>query len=95
MKYQAEILLLKNKFRLMKGTIRHGWQGIIGIVAVGSIFFYQFFFVIAKAGYGTAASSEGVFYALLFVVAINLYRVFINQSPVFRIEAASDRKSVV
>ncbi|MBQ6292981.1 MAG: hypothetical protein IJK77_03790 [Lachnospiraceae bacterium] len=89
MKYQAEILLLKNKFRLMKGTIRHGWQGIIGIVAVGSIFFYQFFFVIAKAGYGTAASSEGVFYALLFVVAINLYRVFINQSPVFRIEAAS------
>ena len=26
---------------------------------------------------------------MLFVVAINLYRVFINQSPVFRIEAAS------
>lgn len=89
MKVQAEILLLKNKLRLMRGTIRHAWQGLIGIVAVGGVLLYQFFFVIAKAGYGIGATARGVFYTLLLVAVINLFRVFLNQTPVFRIEAAS------
>ena len=45
MKCQAEILLLKNKLRLMKGTIRHTWQGLIGILVVCGVLVYQFFFV--------------------------------------------------
>lgn len=89
MKVQAEILLLKNKLRLVKGTIRHTWQGLIGVVAVGGVLLYQFFFVIAKAGYGTSATARGVFYTLLLVAVVNLFRVFLNQTPVFRIEAAS------
>ncbi|MBQ9299630.1 MAG: hypothetical protein IJ214_03890, partial [Clostridia bacterium] len=89
MRYQAEILLLKNKIRLLKGTIRHMWQGLIGIIAVGGVLLYQFFFVIAKAGYGTGATERGVFYTLLLVAAAGLFRVFVNQTPVFRIEAAS------
>lgn len=89
MKYQAERLLLKNKLRLLKGTLRHAWQGLIGIIAVGGVLLYQFFFVIAKAGYGTSATARGVFYTLLLVAVVNLFRVFLNQTPVFRIEAAS------
>lgn len=89
MKVQAEILLLKNKLRLMKGTIRHTWQGLIGVIVVGGVLLYQFFFVIAKAGYGIGATARGVFYTLLFVAVVNLFRVFLNQTPVFRIEAAS------
>jgi|GEM_PF-2204594 len=89
MKYQAEILLLKNKLRLMRGTLRHAWQGLIGILAVGGMLLYQFFFGIAKVGYGKSATPRGVFYTLLLVAAINLFRVFFNQTPVFRIEAAS------
>lgn len=89
MKYQAEILLLKNNFRLMKGTIRHTWQGLIGVVIVAGVLLYQFFFVIAKAGYGTGATERGVFYTLLLVAVINLFRVFLNQTPVFRVEAAT------
>ena len=89
MKCQAEILLLKNKLRLMKGTIRHTWQGLIEILVVGGVLVYRFFFVIAKAEYGTGATARGVFYTLLFVAVINLFRVFLNQTPVFRVEAAS------
>ena len=89
MKNQAEILLLKNKLRLMKGTIRHTWQGIISVVIVGGVLLYQFFFVIAQAGYGTGATERGVFYTLLLVAAINSFRVFLNQTPAFRVEAAS------
>lgn len=89
MKNQAEILLLKNKLRLMKGTIRHTWQGIISVVIVGGVLLYQFFFVIAQAGYGTGATERGVFYSLLLVAAINSFRVFLNQTPAFRVEAAS------
>ena len=73
----------------MKGTIRHTWQGLIGVVIVGGVLLYQFFFVIAKAGYGTGATARGIFYTLLLVAVINLFRVFLNQTPVFRIEAAS------
>ena len=58
MKYQAEILFLKNKLRLVKGTIRHIWQGLIGIICVGGVLLYQFFFVIAKAGYGTRVTES-------------------------------------
>ena len=89
MKNKAEILLLKNKLRLMKGTIRHTWQGIISVVIVGGVLMYQFFFVIAQAGYGTGATERGVFYTLLLVAAINSFRVFLNQTPAFRVEAAS------
>jgi len=89
MKYQAEILLIKNYLRRIKGTIRHTWQGLIGVAAVGGVLLYQFFFVIAKAGYGTGATERGVFYTLLLVAAVNSFRVFLNQTPVFRIEAAS------
>ena len=89
MKCQAEILLLKNKLRLMKGTIRHTWQGLIGILVVGGVLVYQFFFVMEKARYGTGATARGVFYTLLCVAVINLFRVFLNQTPVFRVEAAS------
>lgn len=89
MKHQAEILLLKNKIRLMKGTIRHTWQGLVGVAVVGGVLLYQFFFVIAKAGYGTGATERGVFYTFLLVAAVNVFRVILNQTPVFRIEAAS------
>lgn len=89
MKYQAEVLLLKNKIRLLKGTIRHTWQGIVAVIAVGGIFLYQFFFVIVKVGYGIGATEKGIFYTMLFVAAVNLVRVFLNKTPVFRIEAAS------
>jgi hypothetical protein len=84
MKNQAEILLLKNKLRLMKGTIRHTWQGIISVVIVGGVLLYQFFFVIAQAGYGTGATERGVFYSLLLVAAINSFRVFLSNTGVPR-----------
>ena len=89
MKYQAELLLFKNKLRRVKGTLRHAWQGLIGVAAVGGVLLYQFFFVIAKAGYGTGATEMGVLYTFLLVAAVNFFRVFLNQTPVFRIEAAS------
>lgn len=89
MKYQAEILLFKNKLRRIKGTIRHTWQGFIGVAAVGGVLLYQFFFVIVKAGYGTGATKRGMFYTLLLVAAVNFFRIFLNQTPVFRVEAAS------
>ena len=89
MKCQAEILLLKNKLRLMKGTLRHAWQPLLGFLIVGVALAYQLIFVVAKAGRGTAVSSQGILYVLLAVVTINLIRVFLNQTPVFRMEAAS------
>ena len=89
MNHQAEILLLKNKLRLLKGTVRHTWQGLIGMIAVSGVFLYQFLAVVFKAEYVTEATSKGVFYALLIVAVISLFRVFINQTPVFRMEAAS------
>ena len=89
MKCQAEILLLKNKLRLMKGTLRHAWQPLLGFLIVGVALAYQLIFVVAKAGRGTAVSSQGILYVLLVVVTINLFRVFLNQTPVFRMEAAS------
>lgn len=89
MKCQAEILLLKNKLRLMKGTLRHAWQPLLGFLIVGVALAYQLIFVVAKAGRGTAVSSQGILYVLLAVVTINLFRVFLNRTPVFRMEAAS------
>lgn len=89
MKCQAEILLLKNKLRLMKGTLRHAWQPLLGFLIVGVALAYQLIFVVAKAGRGTAVSSQWILYVLLAVVTINLFRVFLNQTPVFRMEAAS------
>ena len=89
MKCQAEILLLKNKLRLMKGTLRHAWQPLLGFLIIGVALAYQLIFVVAKAGRGTAVSSQGILYVLLAVVTINLFRVFLNQTPVFRMEAAS------
>ena len=89
MKCQAEILLLKNKLRLMKGTLRNAWQPLLGFLIVGVALAYQLIFVVAKAGRGTAVSSQGILYVLLAVVTINLFRVFLNQTPVFRMEAAS------
>ena len=89
MKCQAEILLLKTKLRLMKGTLRHAWQPLLGFLIVGVALAYQLIFVVAKAGRGTAVSSQGILYVLLAVVTINLFRVFLNQTPVFRMEAAS------
>ena len=89
MKCQVEILLLKNKLRLMKGTLRHAWQSLLGLLFVGIMLAYQFFFVVIEAGYGTAVSSQGLLYVLLTVVVINLFRIFLSQTPVFRIEAAS------
>ena len=89
MKCQAEILLLKNKLRLMKGTLRHAWQPLLGFLIVGVALAYQLIFVVAKAGLGTAVSSQGILYVLLAVVTINLFRVFLNRTPVFRMEAAS------
>ena len=80
MKCQAEILLLKNKLRLMKGTLRHAWQPLLGFLIIGVALAYQLIFVVAKAGRGTAVSSQGILY---------LFRVFLNQTPVFRMEAAS------
>lgn len=56
---------------------------------VGVALAYQLIFVVAKAGRGTAVSSQGILYVLLAVVTINLFRVFLNQTPVFRMEAAS------
>lgn len=41
MKCQAEILLLKNKLRLMKGTLRHAWQPLLGFLIVGVALAYQ------------------------------------------------------
>lgn len=89
MKCQAEILLLKNKLRLMKGTLRHAWQPLLGFLIVGVALAYQLIFVVAKAGRGTAVSSQGILYVLLAVVTINLFRVFLNRTPVFRMEAVS------
>jgi len=73
----------------MKGTLRHAWQGLIGLIAVGGILAYQFFFSIVKTGYGAAATRQGMLYVFMLAAAVNLFRVFLNQTPVFRIEAAS------
>lgn len=73
----------------MKGTLRHAWQPLLGFLIVGVALAYQLIFVVAKAGRGTAVSSQGILYVLLAVVTINLFRVFLNQTPVFRMEAAS------
>ena len=73
----------------MKGTLRHAWQPLLGFLIIGVALAYQLIFVVAKAGRGTAVSSQGILYVLLAVVTINLFRVFLNQTPVFRMEAAS------
>lgn len=73
----------------MKGTLRHAWQPLLGFLIVGVALAYQLIFVVAKAGRGTAVSSQGILYVLLAVVTINLFRVFLNRTPVFRMEAAS------
>lgn len=73
----------------MKGTLRHAWQPLLGFLIVGVALAYQLIFVVAKAGLGTAVSSQGILYVLLAVVTINLFRVFLNRTPVFRMEAAS------
>ena len=73
----------------MKGTLRHAWQPLLGFLIVGVALAYQLIFEVAKAGRGTAVSSQGILYVLLAVVTINLFRVFLNQTPVFRMEAAS------
>lgn len=73
----------------MKGTLCNAWQPLLGFLIVGVALAYQLIFVVAKAGRGTAVSSQGILYVLLAVVTINLFRVFLNQTPVFRMEAAS------
>lgn len=73
----------------MKGTLRNAWQPLLGFLIVGVALAYQLIFVVAKAGRGTAVSSQGILYVLLAVATINLFRVFLNQTPVFRMEAAS------
>ena len=65
MKCQAEILLLKNKLRLMKGTLRHAWHPLLGFLIVGVALAYQLIFVVAKAGRGTAVSSKAVLQSAL------------------------------
>lgn len=89
MTHQAEMYLLKNKLRLMKGTIRHTWQSLIGILFVCGVLLYQFLFSIAKIAHGTTASPQGTLYILLAVVALNLFRGFLSQTPVIRMDAAS------
>lgn len=89
MNHQSEMYLLLNKLRLTKGTIRHTWQSLIGVLFVCGALLYQFLFSVVKITKGAAASPDGTLYILLAVVALNLFRGFLTQTPVLRMDAAS------
>ena len=89
MNVQADKLLWKNKLRLMKGLLRHIWQGAAGLMTAAVILLCQFLSVVSEDGFCTAVSQQGTWYVLLAVSAFNFFRIFLNQSPVFRIDGAS------
>ncbi len=80
MKHQIEKLLFKNRIRLLKGTIIHTWPTLIGVIVAVAVLGYQFF---------SFAMPEGSLYVLILVSGISLFRIFVLNTPVFRIEAAS------
>lgn len=89
MNSRANVLIWKNKLRLFKGTIRHSWQALIGLIAVAGILLYQLLFALMSIERGIPVVSQYVIYVLAAVAAINFMRVFLSSTPVFKMNAAT------
>lgn len=89
MNQQAVRMLLKNRLRLLSGTLRHTWQsGLILLLGVLAMV-YQLFFVTLGIQFGIPAAPEKMRWVLLAFAVIQAYRIFFRQTPVFRMEAAT------
>ena len=88
---KAEILrlLAKNRLRLLKGTLRHMWQPLVGLLAVVAAVVYQLVTGVWAVGYRTAASPSAIRWTLLAVAAAATLRAFAAGTPVYRVKAAT------
>ena len=89
MNQQAVRLLLKNRLRLLSGTLRHTWQSGLILLLGALATVYQLFFVTLGIQFGIPAAPEKIRWTLLAFAVIQAYRIFFHQTPVFRMEAAT------
>lgn len=89
MNQQAVRLLLKNRLRLLSGTLRHTWQSGLILLLGALAMVYQLFFVTLGIQFGIPAAPEKIRWTLLAFAVIQAYRIFFHQTPVFRMEAAT------
>lgn len=83
------ILILKNKLRLFYGTLRYTWPTALGLLVFFSVLLYQILFVMIKIEKGTPASTQYIFYVLVFAALVNFFRIFLVKTPIFRMNAAT------
>lgn len=89
MNSRAYKLIIKNKLRLLKGTLRHAWTSLFGLSIVGCVFVYQLLFALLNAQKGVPLDDRYIGYILVAVIVFNLVRVFLSRTPVFRVNAAT------
>lgn len=89
MNQQAVRMLLKNRLRLLSGTLRHTWQSGLILLLGALAMVYQLFFVTLGIQFGIPAAPEKIRWTLLAFAVIQAYRIFFHQTPVFRMEAAT------
>lgn len=89
MNQQAVRMLLKNRLRLLSGTLRHTWQSGLILLLGALAMVYQLCFITLGIQFGIPATPEKIRWTLLSFAVIQAYRIFFHQTPVFRMEAAT------
>jgi len=81
--------ILKNKFRLAKGVIRHNLAGVLGLLLVGALMLSQAMRIVAYLEPGNPLEDKYVIYIMAMLAAVSFYRAFLMKSPVIMINAAT------
>lgn len=89
MNSRVSAFILKNKLRLLKGTLRHAWSAVVGLAIVCGIFLYQVLFSLLNVELGTPVGSQNTLYVFAAIIIVNFFRVFFNSTPVFKMNAAT------
>ena len=89
MNRNANILIFKNKLRLLKGSIRHGWPAFLGLLIFVGVLFYQVIFVFSNMQKGVPFSPLHVNYAFYAIIAISFIRIYISDIPKFKVYSAT------
>lgn len=81
--------IIKNKFRNLKGLLKHYWASLLGVLFFIGYVIIQFYSVVLKGSVGSPLSEIQIFYILVAIVFYNGFQILIKKSPVITMNAAT------
>jgi hypothetical protein len=89
MNNRVRVFILKNKFRLFLGVIRHMWLTILGLIAAGGVLMYQLLFAFFHMKKGVPLDGQYIPYVFYAVIILKFIQIFLDDTPVFKVNAAT------